>query len=70
VNLTVCDEVFDHVDPEGLELVARILWDSVEEGGSGSTFVVTHNPAMKRLFPGARMLRVVREGGEATVLNM
>jgi DNA repair exonuclease SbcCD ATPase subunit len=65
VNLSVYDEVFDHMDEAGLRAVARLLHEELRQGGT--TFVVTHNQAMKALFPGARVLRVIREKGEAVV---
>jgi DNA repair exonuclease SbcCD ATPase subunit len=66
INLSVFDEVFDHVDPGGLQAIARLLQAELAATG-GTIFVITHNPTLKALFPGAKLLRVVREGGEATV---
>jgi len=65
VNVSIYDEVFDHVDEAGLRVVARLLAEEAQAGGS--VFVVTHNAAMKALFPGARVLRVVRQNNEAVV---
>lgn len=65
VNLCVFDECFDSVDEAGLRVVSRLLQEETRDGGS--TFVVTHNAAMKALFPGARVLRVIRQNGEAEV---
>jgi DNA repair exonuclease SbcCD ATPase subunit len=66
INLSVFDEVFDHVDPGGLQAIATLLQAEIAATG-GTIFVVTHNPTLKALFPGAKLMRVVREGGEATV---
>lgn len=65
VNVSVYDEVFDHVDEAGLRVVSRLLTEEAQAGGS--VFVVTHNAAMKALFPGARVLRVIRQNDEAVV---
>lgn len=65
INLAVFDEVFDHIDPAGLQTVAQILQEELEV--SGTIFVVTHSPALKAIFPGAKVLKVIREGGESTV---
>lgn len=65
LNLAVYDETFDRIDPAGLEVVAKLLH---EEARTSTVFVVTHNPALKRLFPGAKVLRVVRENREAQVV--
>lgn len=65
LNLTVYDEVFDHVDPAGLRIAANLLAE--EASGGNTVIVITHNPTLKALFPGAKLIRVVREGGEASV---
>lgn len=62
INFSVYDETFDKIDAAGLAIVAQILQQEAE---TGTVFVVTHNPALKRLFPTARILQVIREGGEA-----
>lgn len=66
INFSVFDECFDRVDPGGLKAIADLLQAEVAANG-GSIFVITHNPTLKALFPGAKLMRVVREGGEATV---
>ena len=66
INLSVYDECFDKMDPAGLTKVVGLLREDVEQAG-GTTFVVTHNPALKALFPGARVLTVTRKDGQAEV---
>lgn len=67
VNLAVFDETFDGLDEAGVARVAALLLEEIKAGGT--VIVVTHSPALKRLFPGAATLRVVRSGGEAVVLD-
>jgi DNA repair exonuclease SbcCD ATPase subunit len=65
VNVAIYDEVFDPVDDAGMRAVAKLL---AEEAARGVTvFVVTHSTTLKSLFPGARVLHVVRQNDEATV---
>jgi len=65
LNFAVYDEVFDNVDEAGLKVIVRLLQDEAAAGGT--VFVVTHNPALKALLPGARVLRVTRKNNESTV---
>lgn len=64
INVTVYDETFDRIDEAGLEVVAKLLQ---EEAQTSTIFVVSHNPALKLLFPGSRVVRVTRKNREATV---
>jgi DNA repair exonuclease SbcCD ATPase subunit len=65
VQFAVYDEVFDHMDEAGLRAVAGLLQADAARGAT--VIVVTHNPAFKALFPGAKLLRVTKRGGEADV---
>lgn len=65
INAAIFDETFDHVDVSGLREVSRLL--QAEAAAGATIYVVTHNPSLKALFPSARCVRVVREGGEAEV---
>lgn len=49
MGLTVFDEIFERVDPEGCERVANYLRRDV----SGPVWVITHNDAFQSLFPNA-----------------
>lgn len=63
--MSVFDEVFDGLDESGLNRMMQILQQDTDE--LSSVYVVTHNPTLKALFPGARTLRVVREHGASRV---
>ena len=65
VNLAVFDETFDGLDEAGIAKVAAFLLDAAKEGGT--ILVVTHSAALKRMFPGASTIQVIRSGGEAVV---
>lgn len=67
VNVVIFDEVFDGLDQAGLSRIVFALKEDVARGVA--VFIVTHNPALRGLVQaaGARTIRVVREGGKATV---
>lgn len=65
INLTLYDEVFDPLDQAGIGRVVGLLQRDVEE--LESVFVITHNPALKREFPGAQTLRVIKRGHKIEV---
>ncbi len=67
VNLSVFDEVFSNVDDLGMEAVVTLLREETSIAKNSSTFVVTHSDEFRKLFPGAKVVRVVRENGLATV---
>ena len=65
LNLSVYDETFTALDSEGLQAVIRLL--GAEHQLGDSVFIVTNDLELKRLLPAAKVMRVVRENGEAEV---
>jgi len=65
VNIGLMDEVFDTLDEAGLNRVSSVVQMDTDE--LSSLFVVTHNPTLKSMFPGAKTWRIVRENGQARV---
>ncbi len=65
INLSVWDEVFDKLDESGLRRAVEVLQQDLNE--LETVFVVTHNPTLRALFPGANVLRVIREHGRSHV---
>ncbi len=65
VNVGLADELFDTLDDQGLQRVMAVIQQDMDE--LSSLFVVSHNAALKAMFPGARTWLVRRTGGEAKV---
>jgi len=65
VNISLADEIFDALDETGLQRVSAVIQQDTDE--LSSMFLVTHNPQMKSMFPGAKTWRVVRKGGTSKV---
>lgn len=65
INFAVWDEVFDPLDESGVSRAMQVLQQDMDE--LSSVFVITHSPVLKSLFPGARILRVIRENGESRI---
>lgn len=67
INFQVFDEVFDALDEDGLRGMTEVLQRDCDE--IGSVFLITHNDSLKTLFPGTRVMRVVKENGESRALQ-
>jgi DNA repair exonuclease SbcCD ATPase subunit len=67
INFQVFDEVFDALDEDGLRGMTEVLQRDVDE--IGSVFLITHNDSLKTLFPGTRVMRVVKENGESRLFQ-
>lgn len=65
VNLGLWDEVFDGLDEAGIRRLVQVLQRDMDE--QESVYVITHSPHVKAMFPGARILRVTKQDGAATV---
>jgi len=65
LNFSLWDEVFDPLDATGLSRSIQLLQRDLDE--LESVFVVTHSVALKQQFPGAHVVRVIREDGQSCV---
>lgn len=67
INLSVWDEVFDKLDESGLRRAVEVLQQDLSE--LETVFIVTHNPSLKSVLGGAKIMRVIREHGISRVFQ-
>lgn len=65
LNITIFDEVFEHLDQAGCERVVELLLK--ESSRWGSCFVVTHQEDLKQFFP--KVIQLVKSGGVSRLEN-
>jgi len=65
INIAAWDEVFDPLDESSIRRALMILQQDQDE--MDCIFVVTHSPHVKAMLPGAKVLRVTRQGGQSRV---